>query len=497
MSEKPERRIAKLIRDMSQHAVKISGDGKVRLGRVTDTAPLSIALMGTRQSIPHNLLLWTDGALVTRDDWAVGDTVLLAETNSTQLAVIDVLGTGTVLGGAGGGGGGSTTLADLTDTTITSPVEHSALLFDGSAWVDGLISNANIAAGASIALSKLAETVATQAALDTHKTSTDHDGRYYTETEMDGQLAFKSDITHDHDTRYYTKTQADILLAANATDDRDRTNHTGEQAISTVTGLQTALDGKAALSHIHTASEVTDFNTAVRTNRLDQMATPAAAVAMGNNKLTSLAAATANGDALRYEQAVRLVDAQTVAGIKTFSSIPVLPASDPTTDNQAGRKKYIDDAIAAAVGKKYAIATATGTGNQTHTTSIGLEATVDTVAEESDDTILDVVVASNKIVIKDPGSGVTRLYKAIGWVYWLANTTGGRNITLNGMGSSGAMVTHGAASAGAIRQQIISYLSFTGGSGDRAVTMTTMQTSGGNLNSSERFLQVVCLGDLP
>lgn len=34
---------------------------------------------------------------------------------------------------------------------------------------------------------------------------------------------------------------------------------------------------------------------------------------------------------------------QTVNGIKTFGSIPVLPASNPTTDNQAVRKKYADD----------------------------------------------------------------------------------------------------------------------------------------------------------
>lgn len=34
--------------------------------------------------------------------------------------------------------------------------------------------------------------------------------------------------------------------------------------------------------------------------------------------------------------------AETVAGVKTFSSIPVLPASDPTLDNQAARKSYVD-----------------------------------------------------------------------------------------------------------------------------------------------------------
>lgn len=41
--------------------------------------------------------------------------------------------------------------------------------------------------------------------------------------------------------------------------------------------------------------------------------------------------------------AVNLDGAQTVAGIKTFSSIPVLPSSDPTSDNQATRKSYVDD----------------------------------------------------------------------------------------------------------------------------------------------------------
>ncbi len=39
---------------------------------------------------------------------------------------------------------------------------------------------------------------------------------------------------------------------------------------------------------------------------------------------------------------------QTVAGIKTFSSIPVLPASDPTTANQAVRKSYADALVPSA-----------------------------------------------------------------------------------------------------------------------------------------------------
>jgi len=40
---------------------------------------------------------------------------------------------------------------------------------------------------------------------------------------------------------------------------------------------------------------------------------------------------------------VKTAGAQTIADVKTFSSIPVLPASNPTTDNQAVRKKYVDE----------------------------------------------------------------------------------------------------------------------------------------------------------
>lgn len=46
-----------------------------------------------------------------------------------------------------------------------------------------------------------------------------------------------------------------------------------------------------------------------------------------------------------YSRFVDDFNAQTIAGIKTFSSIPVLPASDPTTANQAARKAYVDTKV--------------------------------------------------------------------------------------------------------------------------------------------------------
>jgi hypothetical protein len=48
----------------------------------------------------------------------------------------------------------------------------------------------------------------------------------------------------------------------------------------------------------------------------------------------------------RYGSAVLLTGAQSIGGTKTFSDIPILPASDPTADNEAARKAYVDSAAA-------------------------------------------------------------------------------------------------------------------------------------------------------
>jgi uncharacterized protein YunC (DUF1805 family) len=48
-------------------------------------------------------------------------------------------------------------------------------------------------------------------------------------------------------------------------------------------------------------------------------------------------------------QNVKTTGAQTVAGVKTFSSIPVGPASNPTNDNQLARKAYVDSTVSSGV----------------------------------------------------------------------------------------------------------------------------------------------------
>ena len=53
-------------------------------------------------------------------------------------------------------------------------------------------------------------------------------------------------------------------------------------------------------------------------------------------------------DLMLDDEVMHTKDAETVADIKTLSSIPVLPASDPTADNELARKSYVDDSVIAS-----------------------------------------------------------------------------------------------------------------------------------------------------
>jgi hypothetical protein len=96
----------------------------------------------------------------------------------------------------------------------------------------------------------------------------------------------------NNDEGFETPTQ----LNARDTANRSRANHTGTQAISTVDGLQTALDGKAATSHTHTASNITDFNTAVAANSAVTANTAKVTNATHTGEVTGATALTITND---------------------------------------------------------------------------------------------------------------------------------------------------------------------------------------------------------
>jgi hypothetical protein len=137
---------------------------------------------------------------------------------------------------------------------LTGDVEASAVSFDGTGNVSlttvigtGAIVNADVNASAGIAYSKLS--------LNGSITSADI---------VDGTIV-NADIN----------ASANIALSKLATDPLARANHTGTQ----------------------TASTISDFDTQVRTSRLDQMAAPTGSVSLNSQKITSLGTPSASGDA--------------------------------------------------------------------------------------------------------------------------------------------------------------------------------------------------------
>jgi hypothetical protein len=168
-------------------------------------------------------------------------TAKIADSAITSAKIAD----GTIV--AGDIADGAITSAKILDGTIVAgDIADGAIT--SAKILDGTIVNADINASAGIAYSKLS--------LGGTITSADL---------VDGTIV-NSDIN----------ASAGIALSKLATDPLARANHTGTQ----------------------TASTISDFDTQVRTSRLDQMAAPTAAVSANSQKITNLANPVDNGDAV-------------------------------------------------------------------------------------------------------------------------------------------------------------------------------------------------------
>jgi len=82
--------------------------------------------------------------------------------------------------------------------------------------------------------------------------------------------------------------------------------------------------------------------------------TMSGAIAMGSNKITGLAAGTANGDAVRYEQVVRTSDSQSIGGAKGFTSFPyktydAVADLIPSALSEFTPKHYVDTVLGGAI----------------------------------------------------------------------------------------------------------------------------------------------------
>jgi len=232
--------------------------------------------------------------------------------------------TGNVSGSAGsatGNAGTATALATARNFQLTGDVEASAVSFDGTGNVSlttvigtGAIVNADINASAAIDKTKISGTAITAADSGTVTSAMIEDG-----TIVNGDINASAGITYGKLSLNGSITSADIVdgtivnadinasaaiaLSKLATDPLARANHTGTQ----------------------TASTISDFDTQVRTSRLDQMAAPTASVALNAQKITGLADPTSNQDAVTLKY---LTDQKGAAnGIASLDGSGLIPTN--------------------------------------------------------------------------------------------------------------------------------------------------------------------------
>jgi hypothetical protein len=201
--------------------------------------------------------------------------------------------TGNLTGNVTGNASTATTLATSRDFSLSGDIEASAVSFNGSGNVNlstqiatGSIVNADINASAAIDKTKISGTAITAADTGTVTSTMIADGTIvngdisssagiaYSKLSLNGSIT-SADIVDGTIVNADINASAAIALSKLATDPLARANHTGTQ----------------------TASTISDFDTQVRTNRLDQMAAPTGSVSLNSQKITSLGTPTVSTDA--------------------------------------------------------------------------------------------------------------------------------------------------------------------------------------------------------
>jgi hypothetical protein len=274
-------------------------------------------------------------------------------------------------------------IADLNVTTgkIADSAITSAKIADGTIVAgdiaDGAITSAKIL-DATIATGDLADGAVTSAKIA--------DGTIVNaDINTSAQIAYGKLTLTNSVTNADIATSAAIELSKLATDPLARANHTGSQ----------------------TASTISDFDTQVRTSKLNQMAAPAADVSMATYKITNLGTPTSNTDAstkayvdtsianlidgapstldtlneiaaaladnASFSDTVVLKSGSTMTGALAMGTNKITGLGDPTNAQDAVTKNYIDTAVLApsnltgpitSVGNVTSVASQTGTGSK-------------------------------------------------------------------------------------------------------------------------------------
>jgi hypothetical protein len=108
----------------------------------------------------------------------------------------------------------------------------------------------------------------------------------------------------------------------------------GSQVATFTVDAQGRLTAAANATISITASQVSDFNTAVQLNRLDQLAAPTADVSLNNQKITNLAAPLADGDAANkgyVDTVAQGLDVKASVRLATATALPAYTYNNGTS----------------------------------------------------------------------------------------------------------------------------------------------------------------------
>jgi hypothetical protein len=278
---------------------------------------------------------------------------------------------------------GTIATADIADSAITSAKIADLTIATGDI-ADLAVTREKIAAAAinsgKLAVSAVATTNITDGAVTSAKildgtivTGDLADGAITSAKILDGTIV-DADINVS---AAIAKTKLNLGGTITSADLVDGTIVATDIADGTITASKMVTDPYARANHTgtQTASTISDFNTAVRTNRLDQMAAPTASVALNAQKLTGVADPTSAQDASTKAyvdaQVNALVDgapgtlntlneiATAISSGGSFESTVVLKsgstmtgnltlAGAPTQNLHAATKLYVDDVAGSA-----------------------------------------------------------------------------------------------------------------------------------------------------
>jgi hypothetical protein len=186
--------------------------------------------------------------------------------------------------------------ADKIATDAVGTTEIAALAVTTAKIADSAITSAKIADGTIVAGDIADGAVTSAKILDGTIVAGDlADGAVTSAKILDGTIV-NADVSGTAGIAYTKLSLGGTITSADLV---DGTIVASDIADGTITAAKMVSDPYARANHTgtQTASTISDFNTAVRTNRLDQMAAPTGSVSLNSQKVTSLATPTDNADA--------------------------------------------------------------------------------------------------------------------------------------------------------------------------------------------------------